>query len=68
MSSGVGRAGAGKPVHGWARMSAWSISMTGRSHPSSRSASPVVVSAATGAASSSMNPIRAAGHAGSIGR
>ena len=32
------------------------------------SASPVVVIAAIGAASSSMNPIRAAGSAGSIGR
>ena len=42
--------------------------MTSRSHPSSRSASPVVVIAAIGAASASMNPIRAAGSAGSIGR
>ena len=42
--------------------------MTGRSHPSSRSASPVVVIAAIGAASATMNPIRAAGSAGSIGR
>ena len=39
-----------------------------RSHPSSRSASPAVVIAAIGAASSTMNPIRAAGSAGSIGR
>ena len=35
--------------------------MTSRSHPSSRSASPAVVIAAIGAASASMNPIRAAG-------
>ena len=42
--------------------------MTSRSHPSSRSASPAVVIAAIGAASATMNPIRAAGSAGSIGR
>ena len=35
--------------------------MTSRSHPSSRSANPAVVIAAIGAASASMNPIRAAG-------
>ena len=40
----------------------------GRSHPSSRSANPAVVTAAIGAASATMNPIRAAGSAGSIGR
>ncbi len=41
--------------------------MTSSSHPSSRSANPVVVIAAIGAASASMNPIRASGCAGSIG-
>ena len=42
--------------------------MTSRPYPSSRSASPAVVIAAIGAASATMNPIRAAGTAGSIGR
>ena len=65
MSSG---AGAGNAVPGWLSMRGSSTSMTGRSHPSSRSASPAVVTAAIGAASSTMNPIRAAGSAGSIGR
>ncbi len=41
--------------------------MTVRWHPSSRSAKPVVVTAAIGAASPSTNCIRAAGTAGSIG-
>ena len=65
MSSG---AGAGNAVPGWVSMRGSLISMTGRSHPSSRSANPAVVIAAIGAASSIMNPIRAAGSAGSIGR
>ena len=42
--------------------------MTSRSHPSSRAANPAVVIAAIGAASPTMNSIRAAGTAGSIGR
>ena len=66
MSSG---AGAGKPVLGW-------VSMRGvvdidDHHVIARpaaTASPAVVTAAIGAASSSMNPIRAAGSPGSIGR
>ena len=61
-------AGAGNAVPGWLSMRGSSTSMTGRSHPSSRSANPAVVTAAIGAASSTMNPIRAAGSAGSIGR
>ncbi len=65
MSSG---AGAGNAVPGWVPIRGSSTSMTVRSHPSSRSASPAVVTAATGAASATMNPIRAAGTAGSIGR
>ena len=47
MSSG---AGAGNAVLGWVSMRGSSTSMTGRSHPSSRSASPAVVIAAIGAA------------------
>ena len=65
ISSGLG---AGKSVQGWAWIWGSWISMTGRSRPSSREPSPVVVIAAIGAASVSMNPIRAAGSAGSIGR
>ena len=42
--------------------------MTTTSHPCSRPASPVVVIAAIGAASATMNPIRSAGSPGSIGR
>ena len=42
--------------------------MTGSSHPSSRGRNPVVVIAAIGAASATMNPIRAAGSPGSIGK
>ena len=42
--------------------------MTARSHAASRDRSPVVVTAAIGAASVSMNSIRASGSAGSIGR
>ena len=61
-------AGAGNAVPGWASMRGSSTSMTVRSHPSSRSARPAVVTAAIGAASATMNPIRAAGAAGSIGR
>ena len=44
-------AGAGNPVLGWVSMRGSSTSMTARSHPSSRSASPLVVIAAIGAAS-----------------
>ena len=58
MSSG---AGAGNAVLGWVSMRGSSTSMTSRSHPSSRSANPAVVIAAIGAASATMNPIRAAG-------
>ena len=61
----------GRRVAGcWAGLSTAgsSTSMTVRSHPSNRSANPAVVTAAIGAASSTMNPIRAAGSAGSIGR
>ena len=58
MSSG---AGAGNAVPGWAVNAGSSTSMTSRSHPSSRSANPAVVIAAIGAASATMNPIRAAG-------
>ena len=59
MSSG---AGAGSAVRGWAVNSGVvDIDDHAASHPSSRSASPVVVTAAIGAASASMNPIRAAG-------
>ena len=65
MSSG---AGAGGAVAGWVSMRGSSTSITNTSQPSSRSASPAVVTAAIGAASSTMNPIRAAGNAGSIGR
>ena len=65
MSSG---AGAGNAVLGWVSTAGSSISMTSRSHPSNRSASPAVVIAAIGAESSVMNLIRAAGCAGSIGR
>ena len=65
MSSG---AGAGGAVLGWVSMRGSSTSMTVRSHPSNRSANPAVVTAAIGAASSTMNPIRANGNAGSIGR
>ena len=61
-------AGAGNAVLGWLSMRGSSTSMTSRSHPSSRSASPAVVTAAIGAASAIMNSIRAAGTAGSIGR
>ena len=61
-------AGAGNAVLGWLSMRGSSTSMTGTSHPSSRSANPAVVTAASGAASSIMNPIRAGGCAGSIGR
>ena len=60
-------AGAGNAVLGWVSMRGSSTSMTGRSHPSSRSANSAVVIAAIGAASASMNSIRAAGTAGSIG-
>ncbi len=42
--------------------------MTTRSHPFSRDRNPAVVTAATGAASATMNRIRPAGTAGSIGR
>ena len=42
--------------------------MTSSSYPSSRERRPAVVIAAIGAASASMNPIRASGSAGSIGR
>ena len=52
MSSG---AGAGNAVLGWVSIAGSSTSMTGRSHPSSRSASPAVVIAAIGAASATMN-------------
>ena len=65
MSSG---AGAGNAVLGWVSMQGSSMSMTVRSHPCSRPACAVVVTAATGAASATMNSMRAAGTAGSIGR
>ena len=42
--------------------------MTARSHAASRDRSPVVVTAAIGAASLTMNPIRSSGSAGSIAR
>ena len=65
MSSG---AGAGNAVAGWLAMAGSSTSMTATSYPSSRAASPAVVMAAIGAASVSMNPIRASGSPGSIAR
>ncbi len=68
MSSG---AGAGSAVLGrlsTARTPISPTSMTGTSCPPSRAASSVVVIAAIGAASVSMNSIRASGTAGSIGR
>ena len=61
-------AGAGNAVLGWLSIPGSSTSTTARSHPSSRDRSPAVVIAAIGAASASMNSIRAAGTAGSIGR
>ena len=64
----VSAPGAGNAVPGRGSMRRSLISTTSRSHPSSRSASPAVVIAAIGAASSVMNSIRAAGSAGSIGR
>ncbi len=61
-------AGAGNAVLGWVSMRGSSISMTGRSNPSSRAGKAAVVMAAIGAASAIMNAIRAGGCAGSIGR
>ncbi|SPX94205.1 Uncharacterised protein [Mycobacterium xenopi] len=65
MSSG---AGPGRLVLGWVLIRGSLMSMTATSWPSSRSASPVVVITARGAASASMNPTRASGSAGSMGR
>src|SRR5271167_5212215 len=60
--AGAGKAGLGRPP------TAGSLaSITVRAHPPSRSAKPAVVTAATGAASPSTNPRRAAGTAGSTG-
>ena len=59
MSSG---AGAGNAVPGWVSTAGSSTSMTDKSDPSSRDRRPAVVIAATGAASASMNSIRAVGH------
>ena len=64
MSSG---AGAGSAVQGWVSMCGSLTSMIATSNPSSRSANLAVVIAAIGAASPTMNPIRAAGRTGSIG-
>ncbi len=61
-------AGTGREVAGQPSIRASSTSMTTRSVPSSRSANPAVVTAATGAASEIMNCTRASGIAGSIGR
>ena len=58
MSSGEGH---GNAVLGWASTAGSVISMTVRSHPSSRDRSSVVVMTAIGVASASMNSMRAAG-------
>jgi hypothetical protein len=60
--------GAGGAVLGCVSTARSSTSMTATPNPSSRSASAVVVTAAIGVVSASMNSIRAAGSAGSIGR
>ena len=60
--------GVGSAVHGEAWMRGSLTSMTTTSCPSSRDRTSAVVIAAIGAASATMNPIRAAGNPGSIGR
>ncbi|CAM3224207.1 hypothetical protein MYSI104531_24555 [Mycobacterium simiae] len=65
MSSGAGPGGA---TAGWVARAGSSMATTATPCPSSRDRSSVVVSAAIGAASASMNSIRAAGCAGSMGR
>ena len=60
--------GAGNAVLGWPSVPGSSTSTTARPRPSSRERKPAVVTAAIGAASTSMNSTRASGTAGSIGR
>ncbi|CAG6933421.1 hypothetical protein PICSAR120_04299 [Mycobacterium avium subsp. paratuberculosis] len=59
-------AGAGNGPPGWAPVAA--TSTTGRPKASSRARRSAVLTATTGAASPSMNSMRVAGSAGSIGR
>ncbi|OBJ40535.1 hypothetical protein A5621_10660 [Mycobacterium colombiense] len=61
-------AGAGRAVRGWRATARSLMSMTIRSWALSLSASAATVTAAIGAVSVSMNSMRAAGSAGSIGR
>ena len=60
--------GTGSGVLDWVSVETSSISMITQSNPSSRDRRPSVVMTATGAASLSMNPMRACGSAGSIAR
>ncbi|SON63896.1 hypothetical protein MSIMFI_05427 [Mycobacterium simulans] len=60
--------GADNAVAGHVRIAGSATSITSRSNPSSRQRSSAVLSTTVGAASVSMNAIRASGTAGSIGR
>src|SRR4051812_24281497 len=60
--------GSGGAVARWTATAGSSTSITGTPDPSNRPANPAILTAATGPTSASMNPIRASGSAGSIGR